>query len=162
MKTSLRRALVKIQQSYFLRHKTRRTTPTFTRRAFLETLENRSLLAALYVDNTPTLAGPTLDVFTPSGGSQVVTGGLTSGLNLFTTISAAVAAANPTDTINVADGSYAESVVVNKALTIRGNQAGVDARGRVAAESIVHGANNGFAVDINASGVTIDGFQFCR
>src|SRR5204862_88065 len=68
--------------------------------------------------------------------------GLTPGATLFATFGAAVAAASPGDTINVADGAYSELVTVNKAgLVIRGNQFGVDARtGRPgAAETVVSG-----------------------
>src|SRR5262245_2349676 len=127
----------------------------------LEPLEERALLAALYVDTTP---GGGNTIFTPTGGSQVRTPGLTLGVDLFTSISAAVAAANPSDTINVADGTYSELVTVNKALTIRGNQFGVDARTRgVVPESVVNGTiiNAPFrttAFYITAANVTIDGF----
>src|SRR5262245_55236633 len=41
----------------------------------------------------------------------------------FTTISAAVAAASPGDTIKVAPGLYQESVLVNKTLTLLGARA---------------------------------------
>ncbi|MDT5063537.1 MAG: hypothetical protein QOH63_3996 [Acidobacteriota bacterium] len=64
-------------------------------------------------------------------------------------------------TINVAPGVYNENVNIPRSLTLKGAQAGVDARGRLAAESNVNGANpiNGNAVfAINAAGVTIDGF----
>ena len=64
-------------------------------------------------------------------------------------------------TINVAPGLYNENVNVNRSVTLNGAQAGIDARGRVAAESTVSGANpiNGNAVfTINAAGVTVDGF----
>src|SRR2546421_2853761 len=46
----------------------------------------------------------------------------------FATIQAAVNASNPGDLINVAAGTYPELVTVNKRLTLRGAQAGVDAR----------------------------------
>src|SRR5207253_6601775 len=39
--------------------------------------------------------------------------------------------------INVAAGTYVENVFVNRSVTLKGAQAGVDARGRAASESIV-------------------------
>ena len=63
--------------------------------------------------------------------------------------------------IDVAAGPYSENVVVNNPTTIKGAQAGVDARGRVGLESTVSGANPIGAnpvFKITAAGVTIDGF----
>jgi hypothetical protein len=84
---------------------------------------------------------------------------LTSG-NSFPTIQAAVTAATAGDTLLADPGTYAESVTVNKSLTIEGNQHGVDARNRSGAESVVTGAGNNGATPFNitASNVTIDGF----
>src|SRR5262245_46501137 len=83
------------------------------RRLNTEALEERRLLAVLYVDNTPGMAGTE---FTASGGTQPASvPGLVPGSTIFSTISAAVAAANPTgDTINVANGTYNELVSINK------------------------------------------------
>ena len=80
-----------------------------------------------------------------------------------TTISAAVTAAVAGDFIKVCPGTYNEQVTVNKALTLMGAQAGVDARGRSGAagtESIVRGAGTPRTTPFNvtASTVTIDGF----
>lgn len=73
------------------------------------------------------------------------------------TLQAAINKASSGDTINVAAGTYSVVGVVgvNKTLTINGAQAGVDARGRVAAESILQ--NSGGLV-VSADNVTIDGF----
>jgi uncharacterized repeat protein (TIGR01451 family) len=80
----------------------------------------------------------------------------------FTTIQAAINAANPGDTILADAGVYAESVTVNKPLVLEGAQHGVDAQnGRPGAqESILDAAtNNGQTLfNITASNVTIDGF----
>src|SRR6185437_2026048 len=106
-------------------------SPDRRRSAFVEPLEDRSMLAVLLVD--------------PSH---------------FTTISAAMAAANNGDTIQVAAGTYSETVTVDKSVTIEGAQSGVDARIRSGAESIVTGAGNGGNTPfvIGADDVTIDGF----
>jgi hypothetical protein len=60
-------------------------------------------------------------------------------------------------TINVAAASYNENVIIFRSLTLNGAQAGVDARGRSGAESIINGgllAN----ITITANTVTVDGF----
>ena len=62
-----------------------------------------------------------------------------SGLARAGTIQAAIDAASPGDTINVATGTYNEDVTVNKSLTLNGAQAGVDARGRSTSESEIVG-----------------------
>ena len=80
----------------------------------------------------------------------------------YPTIQAAVAAANPGDTIQVAPGTYAVSGAnINKALTLQGAQAGVDARdGRPAAsESIIAGSGFG-TFHLSAADITFDGFTF--
>jgi hypothetical protein len=133
-----------------------------SRQATFESLEARQLLATLYVDNTPIISGPGADQFTASGGTQANVGGLTLGTDLFTTIQAAVTAASPTDTINVSDGTYTENVSVTKALTLNGNQFGVDARGRAANETIVSSASAASpTMDLAFAGTPIiDGFSF--
>jgi hypothetical protein len=61
------------------------------------------------------------------------------------------------DTIHVAAGTYAVAglVTINKTLTLRGAQAGVDARTRVGAESVL---SNSQGLVVSASGVVVDGF----
>jgi hypothetical protein len=80
------------------------------------------------------------------------------------TVGHAVAEATAGDTVKVAAGTYAESVTVDKSLTLLGAQAGIDARGRNAAgledagESVLSVAGGG---DLTLSGgsVTVDGFK---
>src|SRR4051794_26482566 len=75
----------------------------------------------------------------------------------FTSIQAAVTAASPGATINVSSGTYNENVVVDKPLTIQGEQEGVDARTRAGAqESILTNSAGGF--NLMANDITIDGF----
>ena len=80
----------------------------------------------------------------------------------YSTISAAVAAANPGDTIKVCAGIYPETVNVDKPLTFLGAQAGNDGRGKkrknLAKEAVVVSLTGDFVLDGNADGVTIDGF----
>ncbi|HEX8128990.1 MAG TPA: thrombospondin type 3 repeat-containing protein, partial [Pyrinomonadaceae bacterium] len=74
-----------------------------------------------------------------------------------TTVTEAVAAASNGDQISVCAGTYTETVTVNKALTLSGAQAGVDARTRTGQpESIMNGTGGAFS--ITASNVTVDGF----
>src|SRR3954469_13526717 len=85
---------------------------------------------------------------------------------VYPTIEDAVTAASPGATINVDAGVYEEFVYVDKALTIRGAQAGVngvdDSRGG-SGESVVRGeglspGERSSAFLIDADGVTLDGF----
>src|SRR4051812_40020617 len=84
----------------------------------------------------------------------------------FTSIQAAVTAAASGDIITVAAGLYTEAVTIpsGKTLTLRGAQAGVDARTRsippnVATESIVTtNPTNSVIFSVQANDVEIDGF----
>jgi hypothetical protein len=72
------------------------------------------------------------------------------------TLQAAIDKATAGDTIHVAAGTYASSLVtVDKTLTLLGAQAGIDARTRVGAESVL---SNSEGMRIEASAVAIDGF----
>src|SRR5690348_8430012 len=85
---------------------------------------------------------------------------------VYSTIQSAVDAASPGATINVDAGNYSGQVNITKTLTLRGAQAGVDARLNIrrsgTGESVLTGANSGSTVTcalyINANDVTIDGF----
>src|SRR5207249_8845278 len=85
----------------------------------------------------------------------------------FATIQAAVNAATPGSIINVDAGTYSEQVTINKQLTIRGAQAGVDARSNTrlyastSTETICNGYDTGTgrspAFIVKANDVTLDG-----
>jgi hypothetical protein len=111
------------------------------RRAAFELLEGRQLLAAHVVGDSTSYA----------------------------TIQAAVNAAPAGATINVDAGTYNEEVTISKELTIRGAQAGVDARGNArlnaasTTETIIDGVSTAAGRTpsflIKANDVTIDGFM---
>jgi len=77
----------------------------------------------------------------------------------FTTIQAAINAANPNNVILVCAGTYPELLTgtlnINKTLTLLGAQNTVDARGARGPESIITDMNG---ARVNASNVVIDGF----
>src|ERR1043165_7171599 len=78
----------------------------------------------------------------------------------YTTIQAAVDAANPGDILLADAGTYAENVTINKSLTLEGAQHGVDARTRSGTETILDAAsNNGITpITVSANDVIVDGF----
>jgi hypothetical protein len=136
----------------------------------VEFLEGREVPAVIFVGNpsdyTITKDQNVLGVldsgdtvtWKPGHGRQVPN--LTFGTNAFTSIQAAVNAAKAGDTVRVGSGTFAENVTVNKPLTLRGNEFGVDARTRRGAETVVNGFfNNGQTpFYVTANNVTIDGF----
>lgn len=88
--------------------------------------------------------------------------------SVYATIQAAVNAAAPRAIINVDAGTYSERVTINKSLTLRGAQAGIDARSNVRQSGANETIFNGIALGgtsgqsnsfyIAANDVTIDGF----
>jgi nitrous oxidase accessory protein NosD len=74
----------------------------------------------------------------------------------YATIQAAIDAANPGDVLEVCASTYTESIIVNKALTINGPNAGIAGNGMRGAEAVLFNCN----IDITASGtVIIDGLR---
>src|SRR5262249_36513333 len=142
----------------------------------VEHLEDRITPATRFVDNpgdfiiTNDQGAPGLDngdtvTWNPGTGSahSGPVAGLVFGTDAFGTIQGAIDAAGAGDVINVADGTFSELVNVNKSVTLRGNQFGVDARTRTGVpETIVDGAVNGSnrttAFYITANNATVDGF----
>lgn len=77
----------------------------------------------------------------------------------YTTIQAAVNAANSGDTITVCAGTYPENVTIAKPLTLSGSNMGVagNSGGRVS-EAIVDGGGLSSAIEVHANDVKVDGF----
>src|SRR6266404_24162 len=117
----------------------------FTRIAILAAVASLLVAGLMMLGNMKTLAAATSCV-NPGG-----TGGC------FSSIQAAINAASPGDTINVAAGTYSEQVNINKTVILKGAQAGVDARTRVpSSESIIDHPCG--PVQIEADKVVLDGF----
>lgn len=97
-----------------------------------------------------------------SASTLVVDDNLSCAGAQYSSISSAVAAANPGDTIQVCAGIYPETVNVDKPLTFLGAKSGVDARiskrRNLAKESVVVSLNGDFVLAGSANGVTINGF----
>ena len=74
------------------------------------------------------------------------------------TIGAAVSAAVAGDTVTVAAGTYSEVVTLSKTLTLRGAQAGIDARTRSGSESVIGSPDGRTELTISANDVVVDGF----
>lgn len=80
------------------------------------------------------------------------------------TIQRAINAASSGHTINVQAGTFAEALTVNKTLTFRGANAGVDPTGRMAGSSaetvvVAPAGQNAFNLLLGANNVLIDGFD---
>lgn len=102
----------------------------------------RSNIIEIFVDDDGMADGTGCDGTTPT----------------FNTIQGAVNASVAGETISVCPGTYAENVTLNKSLTLNGAQAGVDARGRVAAESIISPTTTGITLSVGVAGAVINGF----
>lgn len=140
----------------------------------VEALEARIAPATLYVGKsesftilidtgTPGLSDGDSVTWDPGVGSSHggPVDGLIFGVNAFTSIVAAENAADPHDgwdTIRVGPGTFTEKVFLMNANQLLGNQAGVDARGRVANETVLNNPDGSLVV--LGSDFRVDGFVF--
>jgi fibronectin type 3 domain-containing protein len=160
------------------------------RRLQLEALEQRALLAAnvfandnwfLVADNDNSMSVTAGDTVR-NDNDTIATGTITAMLGVdavgtvttgafigtaagFVTINDGVALTDPGGTLNVLEGMYQDNVILNKQVNLLGAQAGVDARGRMAAESIITtaaAAGTGILIELQSgsAGSVIDGFTF--
>ena len=98
----------------------------------------------------------------------VATGGVDAGNDCTlvgtpcATIAFAVSQATPGEVVSVSAGSFAEAVVVDKALTLRGAQAGIAVAGRTAggpAETVIDARGLLAAVSVTSSDVVVEGLD---
>jgi hypothetical protein len=139
-------------------------------RVCIEPLETRIAPATLFVDNAADLiittdigavglsTGDTV-TWDPGAGSAhgAAVTGLIFGTTAFSTIASAITASIPNDQIKVGPGSFNETLTVNKALDIRGNQFNVDATTRTGQDETVV-TSSGAAFTLSASNIRINGF----
>ncbi len=134
-----------------------------------EALSVGSLRPAMEKPVSEPLSRKVWRILAPAAISYVDGGGVCGGNSpCFTTIQAAINAANPNDTINVFAGTYTEQININKALTLLGPNANINPNigARVAEAVIIPTASNpispSFAgpivVTLGTSGVTFKGF----
>ncbi|PYS80837.1 MAG: hypothetical protein DMF70_10130, partial [Acidobacteria bacterium] len=112
--------------------------------------------ATVYVDDSWAGTQPGSD---PDGPGPATSFGCDS----FATIQGGVTAVTAGGTVIVYDGTYTENVTISKPVVLKGAQFGVDARGRVAAESVVSPATASsatFLLNTNTTTTVIDGFTF--
>ncbi|MBC7852187.1 MAG: right-handed parallel beta-helix repeat-containing protein, partial [Pirellulaceae bacterium] len=168
MKTIFSTVLKDVKSQLFSRRgrnqRAKHARSRFFSRPTVETLEDRRVLATFYVDNSAIgFANPGLGVLSPVGGDQTTVAGLTLGTNLFTTIGGAVNAASSNDTINVADGLYAEASFQDTngkdGLIFQGNEYLTDARDVTRGiESVVSVTTGASAFFVRSDNVQIAGF----
>ena len=104
-------------------------------------------------DGTETLDGiEVLEVANTGSSTFIVIDGMS--------IQAAINAASDGDTILVQPGTYTENLLIDKAITLLGAQAGVDGSdaGRGTGESVING-NATFGIIVESDDVVIDGFE---
>jgi len=79
------------------------------------------------------------------------------GYNAFATVQSGINGVTPGGVVNVAAGSYAESVTANKSLTLLGANQDVAGYGNRGSESLINGGANN-AITITAANVVVNGF----
>lgn len=95
----------------------------------------------------------------PPLGSDTNSG--TSAADPFATIGKGILSAGSGDVVHVAAGTYNEQPTVNKAISLIGEQAGIDACSRPGTgESIITNAADILTLVTGSAGATIDGFTF--
>jgi hypothetical protein len=110
------------------------------------------------VTETPVTADPGTTYYVSTAGNDVSGKGNVG--SPWRTIQYAISQAGTNDTIMVAAGLYEESIVIDKSLTLKGAQAGVDARTRSGAETIIEPDEEHIGISIITAAdriVVIDG-----
>ncbi|QDT27620.1 hypothetical protein Enr10x_29380 [Gimesia panareensis] len=125
-----------------------------------EVLEDRTLLTTFFVDDDYTAASDFTgtDTDTGTGGDQNAVWNVTAFATIQEAVDAAQLSVDPTDTINVAAGTYAEDVIVDTSVILQGANAGIAAGvgpGVRGPESELTGGFRLFANDVVIDGLKI-------
>lgn len=114
------------------------------------------IVATLYSQGLIAHAASTMRYVATSG---IDSGSCDSKSTPCRTIQYAIGQASSGDTVNVASGTYAEAITIDKSLILLGAQAGKDARVARGAETIIQQpAGQNTTIETTTDNVTIDGF----
>lgn len=113
--------------------------------------QGAAFAVSISATETDTLKGVETVVAGPAGSEKTF---LLVGYGGYATIQAAIDAAAAGDTIVLAAGTFNENLIVNKAVTIVGNNVGNSGNAIRNDESVLNGT-----ITVSANGVTLDGFK---
>ncbi len=117
-----------------------------------------------------TLSGAVPTVYVDDDYTSTVCGGHLCGYDAFSTIQKGIAGVDVGGTVNVAAGTYAEDLSINKAVSLLGPNASIDPNSgtRVAEAIVIPASSNPDTTDVNctvltylgSSNITVKGFTF--
>ncbi|HRY52714.1 MAG TPA: right-handed parallel beta-helix repeat-containing protein [Candidatus Portnoybacteria bacterium] len=112
-----------------------------------------------YADEAMTILSTPEEVYVDDDYKAESAGSHIWGIDAFATIQEGINKVATGGTVNVAAGTYADNLTINKSITINGANAGIAGNASRGSESIVDGGDSGAVVTITADDVTFDGFK---